>query len=69
MTPPGVPVAQPLQLDCFLQATMATERNSMDLDVPSVLARLGQSPWADAARLAGLPRDAAVHREGAGRWT
>ena len=49
-----------LQFDRFLHAVIETERNGMDLSVLSLLARVGQDPWAEAARLAELPRAAAV---------
>ena len=50
----------PSQFDHFLHATIGRERNGMDLSVLSLLARVGHDPWAEAARLAGLPRAAAA---------
>ena len=60
MASPGIPLARPPQLDRFLQANIGVERNGMELSVLSVLARAGKDPWVEAARLAGLSRDAAV---------
>lgn len=60
MPSPGIPPATTRRLDRFLHATVGTERNDIDLPVLSVLARSGKDPWAEAARLAGLPRAAAA---------
>ncbi len=60
MAAPGVRLMWPLQLDRFLHATVRRERNGMDLNVLSMLARVGHDPWAETARLAGLPRAAAA---------
>lgn len=46
--------------DAFLFAAIGEERNGMPLSVLSALSRLDIDPWADAARLARLPRDAAI---------
>ena len=47
-------------LNPFLFACVGTEMNGSALTVLSVLARLGSDPWAEAGRLATLPRSAAV---------
>lgn len=44
----------------FLFAAVGEERNGMTLSVFSTLARLGIDPWAEAARLAGMPSAAAA---------
>lgn len=44
----------------FLSAPLWEEENGSSLSVLSALARLGIDPWAEAARLAALPRDAAA---------
>jgi hypothetical protein len=44
----------------FLFAPVCDEQNGMPLNVVSVLARAGTDPWAEASRLAGLPRAAAT---------
>ena len=46
--------------DAFLFESLGVEDNGMDLSVLSVLARAGVDPWAEAKRLAGLPRQAAI---------
>ena len=56
----GVRLMWPLQFDRFLHAIIERECNGTDLSVLSLLARVGHDPWAEAARLAGLPRAAAV---------
>jgi hypothetical protein len=40
----------------FLFAPVGQEENGMEMSVLSALTRLGVDPWAEAARLAGLPR-------------
>ena len=60
MAAPGARLMWPLQFDRFLHAIIEKERNGMDLSVLSLLARVGHDPWAEAARLAELPRAAAV---------
>ncbi|WP_146208990.1 hypothetical protein [Azospirillum sp. TSO22-1] len=44
----------------FLSAPLWEEKNGSPLSVLSALARLDIDPWAEAARLATLPRDAAA---------
>ena len=44
----------------FLAAPVWEERNGTSLSVLSALARLDIDPWAEAAHLAALPRDAAA---------
>jgi hypothetical protein len=44
----------------FLFASVGEEKNGMRLSVLSALTRLGFDPWREAARLAGLPKEAAV---------
>ena len=46
--------------DAFLFESLGTEENGMDLSVLSALARAGVDPWAEAKRLAALPRQAAI---------
>lgn len=46
----------------FLFAPVGTEANGMTLSVVSVLARLGNDPWLEAARLATLPKSEATER-------
>ena len=48
------------ELNAFLFAPIGVEQNGMTLSVISGLARLGVDPWAEAARLAGLPSMAAI---------
>jgi hypothetical protein len=48
------------ELNGFLFADVGTEANGMTLSVLSALSRLGMDPWAEAARLARLPRNSAV---------
>jgi hypothetical protein len=47
-------------LNNFLFADVGVESSGMTLSVLSVLARLGMDPWQEAARLAQMPRTAAV---------
>jgi hypothetical protein len=47
-------------LNPFLFADVGTEINGSTLTMLSVLARLGQDPWAEAARWTTLPRAAAL---------
>jgi hypothetical protein len=47
-------------LNPFLFAEVGTELNGSTLTILSVLARLGQDPWAEAARWAKLPRAAII---------
>jgi len=48
------------ELNAFLYADVGTELNGSVLTMLSVLARLGQDPWAEAARLTTLPKGAAI---------
>ena len=47
-------------LNAFLFAEVGTELNGSQLTVLSILARLGQDPWAEAARWAQLPKAAMI---------
>lgn len=47
-------------LDPFLTGSFGVEENGMALSVLSAFARLGFDPWAEAARLAALPKQAAA---------
>lgn len=47
-------------LNEFLFAEVGTEQNGSRLTVLSILARLGQDPWAEAARWARLPKAARI---------
>ena len=47
-------------LNRFLFADVGVEASGMTLSVLSTLARRGTDPWQEAARLAKLPRNAAV---------
>jgi hypothetical protein len=47
-------------VNAFLFADVGIELNGSMLTTLSVLARLGQDPWAEAARLARLPKPAAA---------
>jgi hypothetical protein len=47
-------------LSPFLFAEVGTELNGSTLTILSVLARLGQDPWAEAARWARLPKAAVI---------
>ena len=49
-------------LGAFLYAEVGTELNGSALTILSVLARLGQDPWAVAATWAKLPRAAIIDR-------
>ena len=44
----------------FLFAFVGEEKSGLQLTVLSALARLGLDPWAEAARLSGLPKEAAT---------
>ena len=46
--------------DAFLFESLGVQENGMDLSVLSALARAGVDPWAEAKRLAALPRQAAA---------
>ena len=47
-------------LNEFLFAPVGTEANGMTLNLVSVFARLGNDPWREAGRLAGLPKSEAI---------
>lgn len=47
-------------LNAFLFADVGTELNGSPLTILSILARLGEDPWAEAARWAKMPRAAAI---------
>ncbi len=47
-------------LNDFLFAEVGTEMNGSPLTILSVLARLGKDPWAEAARLARLPKSSII---------
>ena len=49
-------------LNAFLFADVGTELNGSPLTILSILARLGEDPWAEAARLAKLPKVEAFDR-------
>jgi hypothetical protein len=49
-------------LNEFLFAEVGTELNGSPLTILSVLARLGQDPWAEAARWTKLPKSAIIDR-------
>jgi hypothetical protein len=48
------------EFNAFLYAPLGEEQNGMELSMVSALARVGMDPWQEAARLAALPRDAAI---------
>ncbi len=48
------------ELNGFLFAPMGTEKSGAPLSVLSALTRLNIDPWAEGARLANLPKEAAV---------
>ena len=50
------------EYDNFLFAPIGDDRNGMPLSVVSLLGRMDLDPWEEAARLAGLPADAAVQK-------
>ena len=47
-------------LNAFLYAEVGIEANGSALTILSILARLGQDPWAEAARWTTLPKAAAI---------
>jgi hypothetical protein len=49
-------------LNNFLFAEVGTELNGSPLTILSVLARLGQDPWAEAAKWTKLPKGAMIDR-------
>lgn len=50
------------EFDNFLCAPIGEDKNGVLLRVVSVLGRLDLDPWQEAARLAGLPAEAAVQK-------
>lgn len=60
MTSPDVYALQRSGLNEFLFAPVGAEPNGMTLSLVSVFARLGNDPWREAARLAGLAKPAAI---------
>jgi hypothetical protein len=48
------------EFEPFLFAVVCNEGNGMPLTLVSVIARSGADPWKEAARIAKLPRDAAL---------
>src|ERR1700742_3475712 len=61
-TTPAVFAMRTSAFNDFLYAPVGEEENGMVLTALSALARLGVDPWAEAARLSALPRDAATKR-------
>lgn len=59
MDHPNAFALQTSDLNAFLFADVGTELNGSPLTILSMLARLGRDPWADAARLAKLPKNEA----------
>jgi len=47
-------------LNAFLFADVGVELNGSALTILSILARLGEDPWAEAARWAGMPKAVAI---------
>ena len=62
MTTPDAFALRNSGLNAFLFAEVGTELNGSPLTVLSVLARLGQDPWVEAAKWAKLPRAAMIDR-------
>lgn len=60
MPRPDHATLQNLGLDPFLFAEVGIEANGSSLTMLSLLARLGQDPWVEAARWAKLPKAAAI---------
>ena len=60
MSRPDHATLQNLGLDPFLFAEVGIEANGSTLTMLSLLARLGQDPWVEAARWAKLPKSAAI---------
>ena len=50
------------EFDAFLFAPIGEDRNGLPLSIVSLLARLDLDPWQEAARLAGLPMEAAAQK-------
>ena len=49
-------------LNAFLFAEVGTELNGSPLTILSILARLGQDPWAEAAKWTKLPKATTIDR-------
>ncbi len=62
MTSPNASALDDSSLKTFLFAEVGTELNGSPLTILSVLARLGEDPWAEAGRWAKLPKAASVDR-------
>jgi hypothetical protein len=60
MTKPDAFALRESALNPFLFAEVGTELNGSQLTILSLLARLGSDPWAEADRLATLPKAAAI---------
>jgi len=58
--PPGAFARKNSGLDAFLYADIGAELNGLPLTILSVLARLGEDPWTQAASWAALPTAAAI---------
>ncbi len=48
------------EFDAFLFASIGEDRNGLSVSVVSLLGRMDLDPWHEAARLAGLPAEAAA---------
>jgi len=59
-TSPNVFALRNAGLDAFLYADVGAERNGSPVTILSMIARLGEDPWTEAARWAALPRSGAV---------
>ena len=59
-THPNVFALKNSGLEAFLYADVGAELNGSALTILSMIARLGQDPWAEAARWAALPRAGAI---------
>ncbi len=55
----GFPPLGP-EFEPFLDAVVGNEKNGMPLTIISAIARSGADPWKEAARIAKLPRNAAL---------
>jgi hypothetical protein len=64
MTPPDSMSGLGSEFDDFLFAVIGEDRNGMPLNVVSVLARVNQDPWQEAASLAALSPEMAARRLG-----
>jgi hypothetical protein len=61
MTKRTTQLAVESEFDAFLYASIGLENDGTFLSVLSALARRNVDPWDEAARLAGMPREAASH--------